>query len=187
MSKRITTLAAALAVASLLVLAPLARAEQRLAPEWMKADPAAKRVDMDVVAGWNANNSSWNFNGYQAGDATVLVPLGWNVRINFTNRDGEVPHSLVVIDDPHDPSKLPERADRNDTAFRRAYSKSPIDGIGGQDKDSIVFKADKEGEFLWYCGVPGHGLGGMWIRFKVKDGIDRPALIVADGADPGRT
>ena len=54
---------------------------------------------MDVIAGFNPNNSNWNYNGYHDGDLTVVLPLGWNVRMTFTNHDADVPHSLVVMAD----------------------------------------------------------------------------------------
>jgi Sulfocyanin (SoxE) domain len=86
--------------------ASLSRAEERIVPSWMVIDVGAKRVQMDVVAGFNPNNSSWNFNGYYEGSITVVVPEGWRVEITLTNRDGDVPHSLVVMADPGE-AKLP--------------------------------------------------------------------------------
>ena len=176
----------ALALLGLLATAAAARAEQGMQVDWLKADPAAKRVEFDVLAGFNANNSAWNYDGYHHGDATVTVPLGWQVKIDFHNQGGQVPHSLVIIADPHDPAKLPEKADRDNTAFRRAYTKSPTDGIGTNDKDTVTFTADKPGDYLWFCGVPGHGMGGMYVRFKVAEGIDQPSFTTANDAEPGR-
>ena len=46
--------------------------------------------------------------------------------------------------------------------------------------------ADETGDFLWFCGVPGHGQSGMWIRFKVVNGAETPYISIAAGAEPGR-
>jgi sulfocyanin len=152
----------------------------------MTVDAGAKKVAMDVVAGFNPSNSNWNFNGYHDGDATVVVPEGGRVEITFTNRDANYPHSLVVIEDPGSPDALPEQAGREQVAISRAYSKSPIEGIFSNDKDVVAFKAAPAGDYLWFCGVPAHGLSGMWIPFKVAADADAPYLTVAEGAEAGR-
>jgi uncharacterized cupredoxin-like copper-binding protein len=40
----------------------------------------------------------------------------------------------------------------------------------------MKFVADKAGAFLIICGVPGHAAAGMWIRFTVEAGAERPLL-----------
>ena len=173
------------AALALLALAVPAVAEERLTPSWMTVQGDTKSVEMDVIAAFNANNSNWNFNGYHDGNMTVVVPEGWRVRIDFTTRDANVPHSLVVIADPGR-DNLPPEAGREQTAFSRAYSKSPIQGISAGDADVISFTAKRAGDYLWYCGVPGHGQSGMWVYFRVSTDADAPYLIVAADAGPGR-
>jgi RNase P/RNase MRP subunit p29 len=160
-------------------------AEERLVPTWMTVDAGAHKVTMDVVAGFNPNNSNWNFNGYYDGDMTVVVPEGWQVEIALTDRDGEVPHSLVVMADTG-ADNLPLQAGREQAAFPRAYSRSPEQGISARDQDTISFKADQTGEFLWFCGVPGHGQSGMWMRFAVTDEAETPYITTTADAEPGR-
>jgi hypothetical protein len=46
----------------------------------MTIDAGARKVARDVLAGFNPNNSSWNFNGYYAGNMTVVVPESWRSR-----------------------------------------------------------------------------------------------------------
>jgi sulfocyanin len=176
-------LAAAL---SLLALAGPSFAEQPFTPSWMTVHEDAKKVEMDVIAGFNPNNSSWNFNGYHDGNVTVIVPEGWRVEITFANRDGDVPHSLVVIVDPGQ-ENLPLEAGREQTAFSRAYSKSPIQGISAGENDVISFTAKKAGDYLWFCGVAGHGQSGMWVYFKVSADAEKPYAIIAEEAEEGRT
>ncbi len=160
-------------------------AEDHLVPSWMTVDAGARSVVMDVIAGFNANNSSWNYNGYHDGDMTVVLPQGWSVRINFTNHDGDVPHSMVVMADPG-PNDLPLEAGREQAAFSRAYSKSPEQGISAGDQDVVAFTAKKPGKYLWFCGVPGHGQSGMWVHLEVIPDAGAPYLRIAKDAEPGR-
>jgi sulfocyanin len=178
-------LKALIAVGLLLVGSSSSFAGEPVVPSWMTVDTGAQTVTMDVVAGFSPNNSNWNFNGYE-GEMTVVVPEGWRIEIIFTNRDGDVPHSLVVMADPG-PDNLPLQAGREQAAFPRAYSRSPEQGISAGDRDTISFETNKTGDFLWFCGVPGHGQSGMWIRFAVTGDADSPYVIIAPDAEPGRT
>jgi hypothetical protein len=177
--------ASPLAAAPLLIATPAMAVEEQLVPTWMTVDAGAHKVTMDVVAGFNPNNSNWNFNGYYDGDMTVVVPKGWQVEITFTHRDGEVPHSLVVMADPG-ADNLPLQAGREQAAFPRAYSRSPEQGISAGAQDTLSFKADQTGEFLWFCGVPGHGQSGMWMRFAVTGDAKTPYITITADAEPGR-
>jgi hypothetical protein len=86
----------AVAVALLAAVgAPASSAGGSAAPSWEKVDPARKRVALDIVAAFNANNSGLNFNGYYRGDMTLAVPAGWTVDIDFRNNDAVLPHSLA--------------------------------------------------------------------------------------------
>ena len=176
--------ASPLAAAPLPTAPSATAAEERMVPGWMTVDTGAQKVTMDVVAGFNPNNSNWNFNGYYDGDMSVVVPEGWQVEITFTHLDGAVPHSLVVMADPRE-DKLPLQAGREQAAFPRAYSRTPERGISARDQDVISFKADQTGEFLWFCGVPGHGQSGMWVRFAVTDETETPYITVTADAEPG--
>jgi sulfocyanin len=161
-------------------------AEERIVPSWMTIDAGAQKVQMDVVAGFNPNNSNWNFNGNYEGNMTVVVPEGWRVEITLTNRDGDMPHSLVVMADPGK-AELPLQAGREQAAFPRAYSRSPERGISAGDQDLVSFQADKAGDYLLFCGVPGHGQSAMWTRFAVAAEADTAYMIIAADAEPGRT
>jgi hypothetical protein len=179
-------LKALIAGALFLAGSDLGLAEEQLVPSWMTVDAGAQKVTMDVIAGFNPHNSSWNFNGYYEGGMTVVVPEGWRIEITLSNRDGDVPHSLVVMADPGE-ADLPLQAGREQAAFARAYSRSPEQGISAGDQDVVSFKADEVGEYLWFCGVPGHGQSGMWTRFAVRGDADAPYVLIAEGAEPGRT
>jgi plastocyanin len=180
-------LATALAVlVSLLVVAPAGRADDaHLTPSWMKADAAAKRVQINIVAGFNATNSALNFNGYFAGDLTVVAPVGWAVEIDFKNNDAMLPHSLLVTK-AYPPDHLPDLAGVNEVAIPRAYTDNPQEGIPAPKGDTLRFTAKEAGEYYFFCGAPAHGQGGMWTKFKVDAAATTPYVIVAAGAEPGR-
>ena len=176
-----------ISVVVVLAAAGLARAEERLTPNWMTIDADAKKVEMDVVAGFNPNNNNWNFNGYYEGNMTVVVPKGWRVAIGFSNRDANFPHSLVVIADPGGEDDLPPQAGREDVAISRAYSKSPIEGIFSNEQDTVAFTAAPAGDYLLYCGVPAHGLSGMWVYLTISAETEEPYVTIAEDAEAGRT
>jgi sulfocyanin len=176
-----------LAAALLLIATPATAAEEQLVPTWMTVDAGAHKVTMDVVAGFNPNNSNWNFNGYYEGNMTVVVPEGWRVAIGFSNRDANFPHSLVVIADPGSEDDLPAQAGREDVAISRAYSKSPIEGIFSNEQDTVAFTAAPAGDYLLYCGVPAHGLSGMWVNLTISAETEEPYVTIAEDAEAGRT
>ncbi|MGO8919672.1 MAG: sulfocyanin-like copper-binding protein [Stellaceae bacterium] len=179
-------LAAALAVfVSLLPLAAPARAQAHLTPSWMKIDASAKRVSLDVIAGFNANNGALNFNGYFTGDMNVVVPVGWTVDIHFRNNDAMLPHSLLLTK-PYAKDHFPDQAGVNDVAIPRAYTDNPDQGIPAPKTDRVEFVTRDPGPYYFFCGAPGHGQGGMWTHFTVDAAASAPYVAVATGAEPGR-
>lgn len=179
-------LAAALAVlVAFLPLAAPAGAQAHLMPSWMKIDAAAKRVFLDIVAGFNANNGALNFNGYFTGDMTVVVPVGWTVDIHFKNNDAMLPHSLLLTK-PYAKDHFPELAGVNDVAIPRAYTENPDQGIPSPKTDTLTFIARVPGPYYFLCGAPGHAQGGMWTHFIVDAAASAPYVTIAPGAEPGR-
>jgi sulfocyanin len=181
-------LVAAAAVAALFLLGAVgARAEDaRLTPSWMKPDAAAKRVALDIVAGFNANNGALNFNGYFTGDMTVVVPIGWTVVIAFKNNDAMLPHSLLVTK-PYAKDDFPVQAGLAEVAIARAYTNNPEQGIPSPKTDTVSFLAKSAGEYYLFCGAPGHGQGGMWTKLTVDDAATVPYVTLEPNAEPGRS
>ncbi|MFN2433634.1 MAG: sulfocyanin-like copper-binding protein [Gemmatimonadota bacterium] len=141
-------------------------------PEWMSVDEAQKTVRFDVVAGKDATNSAWNFNGYANGDMTITVPQGWTVVMTFSNRDGDVPHSVFFLEQgPPFPTVMPDRPD-----IPRAYSINLQNGIGAGQTDTLRFPVNDAGEYTMPCGVPGHAMAGMWDHFVVSADAQRPSV-----------
>jgi sulfocyanin SoxE-like protein len=56
--------------------------------KWMSYDAASKTVTVALEAGAPGTAGPFNFNGYVSGGATLVVPPGSTVVINFVNHDG---------------------------------------------------------------------------------------------------
>jgi uncharacterized cupredoxin-like copper-binding protein len=134
-------------------------------------DTTTKTATFQLIAGLTGLNGALNFNGFKDGGLTFTVPVSWNVVMDFTNHDGMLPHSAEVSD-----SVKPLPAQPVDPAFPRAQTVRLAEGLAPEQKDSFRFVANKAGSYLIFCGVPGHGLAGMWIRFKVSATDKRPTM-----------
>lgn len=141
-------------------------------PKWLTWNPDTRTATFALIAGLTGQvKSPFNFNGYVDGELTLVVPENSTVVMNFVNEDG-TPHSAVVIDDKEPMPNMAENA-----AIPRAYSAKASEGLGYFGKDVIRFKAAPAGAYRIFCGVPGHGLSGMWIKFKVSPDVTEPALL----------
>ena len=134
-------------------------AAQRIDPAWLTADTAARAARFKLTAGLTPFNGALNFNGYRDGGLTVIVPEGWSVVVDFYNHDGMLPHSAEVIGDI-----TPVPVASVDPASPRAYTNGMGQGLPPLAKDQMRFTARPAGDYKIFCGVPGHGLAGMWIR-----------------------
>lgn len=129
--------------------------------KWVSYDATTKTVTFALDAGARGTAGPFNFNGYTNGAATLVVPASSTVVMNFVNDDGN-PHSAELIADA-DP--MPNMG--GDPAIPAAYTIDLTQGLPQGGKDVMRFTAPSTGSFRIFCGVPGHGLSGMWIRFKV--------------------
>jgi len=82
--------------------------------------------------------------------------------MNFVNEDG-VPHSAEIID-----AKKPVPNMAGEPAIPRAYTRKALEGLNQGETDDMRFKATPAGDYRIFCGVPGHGISGMYIGFSVK-------------------
>ena len=138
--------------------------------EWITVDQAAQTVTIDLVAGETAANNRWNFNGHSNGEATVVVPAGYAVTLNFENRDPINYHSVGVLERAAsypaiftDPVPVFDGAITTN-ATSMTESTPPADG-----SETIAFTASSAGEFALVCPVPAHAVTGMWIGFSVSE------------------
>ena len=141
-------------------------------PTWLSFDAPGKTVRFQLIAGLTGLNGALNFNGFSDGGLTLVVPAGWRTEIDFRNHDGMLPHSAEIIA-PQTPLPTQPVA----PAMPRAFTLRLNEGIVSEATDTLRFTAQPAGEYLIFCGVPGHGAAGMWIRFRVSAATEAPALL----------
>ena len=164
----------ALALSLLCSLAvPVRAQQQQVDSKWLNFDQAAKTAKFQLIAGLTGLNGALNFNGFRDGGLTLVIPVGWKAEIAFKNHDGMLPHSAEVIT-PQTP--LPTQP--VSPAIPRAFTLKLAEGLPPQGTDVIRFAAQPAGEYLIFCGVPGHGAAGMWIRLRVSTTTQTPALLL---------
>ncbi|HEX7336929.1 MAG TPA: sulfocyanin-like copper-binding protein [Gemmatimonadales bacterium] len=134
--------------------------------QWLKYDAATNTVTFEVIGG----PRGFEFNGYSNGGATLTLPPKANVVMNFINKDG-TPHSAEVIsgDGP-----IPNAA--GDPAIPRAYTNKALEGLPQEASDVMKFSVPERGKYRIFCGVPGHGLSGMWIWMVVDPAAKAPSF-----------
>jgi plastocyanin len=134
--------------------------------QWLKYDAASTTVTFQLIGGPHG----FQFNGYSNGGATLTLPSKANVVINFVNKDG-TPHSAEVIsgDGP-----IPNAG--GDPAIPRAYANQLLQGLPQEATDVMRFQVPESGTYRIFCGVPGHGLSGMWIWMKVDPAAKAPSF-----------
>ncbi len=132
--------------------------------KWLSYDAATNTVTFELIAG------PFTFNGYRDGGATLVVPPKANIVMNFVNKDG-TPHSAQIIsgDGP-----VPNAA--VDAAIPRAYTNKVLEGLPQEGSDVMRFPVPESGTYRIFCGVPGHGLSGMWIWMKVDPAAKAPSF-----------
>ena len=136
---------------------------------FMSYDSSAKVVHLRVTGGINGAHGGMSFNGVFDGGATIILPVGWTVRARFANVD-KVPHSMIVI---REAAPLPVAP--SVTAIPGAASSRVASGITARDApDELTFTPQAPGRYVLVCGVPGHGVSGMWIRVVVDAAASRP-------------
>jgi hypothetical protein len=152
---------------------PGARPAPQIDCSKLTVDSASKTATLELVAALTDNTGGLNFNGFRDGGLTFTVPLNWNVVVHFKNNDHNLMHSAEIIDSvkalPPGPVEPP--------AFPRAMTIKLMQGLSASEADQMKFVANKVGSYMIWCAVPGHGLAGMWIRFKVSATEKKPSLV----------
>ncbi len=128
------------------------------APFIASQDPAVKTVTLSIVAGATIDNFYYNFDGYDLGNATITVPVGWTVKVDFSNESGSS-HSVVISPSSSDLTPV----------FAGAASPNPSAGLQAGESQTFQFVAQTAGSYVLACGVPGQASQeGMWIKFVVS-------------------
>lgn len=137
-------------------------------PDWMTVDEEANTVTLNVTAGETNANNNWNFNGYYNGNATIVVPQGSEVTINFDNADRQMAHSLGIDTQTEN---FPATYEEATPAFDGAVTSGATElqeATQSGESESITFTASEAGEYSMICYVPAHAVTGMWIYFEVS-------------------
>ena len=145
-------------------------------PSWLSWDASTSTTTFKLIAGDRGAKSPFNFNGYTDGEMVLTVPENSTVVMNFVNEDG-VPHSAGIID-----AKAPMPNMWEEAAIPRAYTRKALEGLNQGETDVMRFKAAPAGEYRIFCGVPGHGLSGMWIGFDVSADAKEPGMVAKPAA-----
>jgi plastocyanin len=132
--------------------------------KFLKWDAGSKTATFELQAG------PFTFNGSSSGSGTLTLPPSANVVINFINKDG-TPHSAEVI--PGE-GAIPNQA--VDPALPRAYTTKVLEGLPQEGTDNMKFTVPASGTYRIFCGVPGHGLSGMWIWMKIDPAAKTPSF-----------
>jgi len=152
--------------------APSLRAQESAPPPaWLVADSAAKTLTLALEVTAPAGAPSALINGYRAGGAQVVVPLGWTVTWHWQSSDSTAPHSLVLMAERE---KLPAEGGR--PALDNAMTRLVTAGLKAGQKDVTTFVADQAGWYWLLCGVPGHALKGEWLGLRVDPDARVPGM-----------
>jgi sulfocyanin len=136
---------------------------------WMFDDPKTQTVTIVVTAAQTADNSGFNFDGYDKGKATFVVPAGWKVNWIFTNK-AALPHSAALIQNLKTPSAL------TSSLGTPIATPNAMQGVAAGKTQYASFSAVEPGNFFMACLVPGHITAGMWDNFIVSTTAKAPSL-----------
>ena len=136
---------------------------------FLSYDASARVAYVTLDAGGHGAGGM-SFDGAVQGGRTFVVPEGWRVEVMLRNKDA-APHSARLVADVR-----PVPLDPGPPVFTGAESVSAAAGSAAGREDVFAFRADRSGEFLLACAVPGHAAAGMFLRFSVSRSATTPAF-----------
>ena len=138
--------------------------------EFLTYDQRSHTVSLQLIAGYNGLNGSLNYNGATHGSHGLYVPTGWRIHVAVTNRDSDLQHSAIVVQ-----KVLPPPIEPSEPAFTAAALPQLDEGLQEDETGTLDFVADRAGQYMIACGVPGHAQAGMWLQLAVSNGLKVPA------------
>lgn len=128
---------------------------------WLVADSAARVVTLELEVTARPGAASALINGHRAGEARIIVPIGWTVKWNWRSVDSAATHSLVVMAQRE---KIPLAGGR--AAFSNAMTRMVTEGLSAGQSDESTFVAEEAGWYWMLCGVPSHAINGEWLELR---------------------
>lgn len=138
--------------------------------EFLTYDQRSRTVSLQLIAGYNGLNGSLNYNGATHGSHGLYVPTGWRIHVAVMNRDSDLQHSAIVVQ-----KVLPPPIEPSEPAFPAAALPQLDEGLQEDETGTLDFVADRAGQYMIACGVPGHAQAGMWLQLAVSNGLKVPA------------
>jgi hypothetical protein len=129
---------------------------------WFRVDSASRTATLTLEVTAPAGAPSALINGFRAGEARIVVPLGWTVKWDWRSADSTAPHSLVWMVQRE---KIPLEGGR--ASFSNAMTRMVVEGLRPGQSDQSTFVADEAGWYWMLCGVPGHAIKGEWLELRV--------------------
>jgi sulfocyanin len=140
-----------------------------VAATFLKFDETKKTATFQLASGTEID-APVSFNGARRGERVLTIPIGWQLEIEFINRDPDLPHSATVIPGVEPlPEQLPA------AAFAQAHSVKVDEGLLEGDSDQVSFVVSREGRYFIACGVLGHAQRGQWLVLEVSPSVTRPS------------
>ncbi len=139
------------------------------APLISSVDPPAKSVVIDAVGGPSQANNGFDFNGYFGGDATITLPLGWQVTVECKNI-GILHHNCAIVNTDTS-SPLGGRIQ-----FNAVSNTDPTAGLQPNTSATFTFTASRAGNYRLACVIPGHEDEGMWINLVISPNATLPTF-----------
>jgi hypothetical protein len=152
---------------------PGTRADTAGPPSWLAVDSAARVVTLTLEVTAPPGAPSTLINGYRAGEARIVVPLGWTVKWDWRSADSTAAHSLVVMVQRE---KIPLEGGR--AAFSNAMTRMVVEGLRPGQTDQTTFVPDEAGWYWMLCGVPGHAIKGEWLELRVDPEANLSSVVV---------
>jgi hypothetical protein len=137
--------------------------------QFLHVDKKHKIAAVTLVAGYDGENNSFNFDGYGRGELLVSVPQGWRVRVTCSNR-APVPNSCAVVRGPMTITP----------AFRGASTPNPLQGVPLGQKVTFTFVASRVGSYRFASLVAGHEDARQWDVLEVTRG-GKPSISARAG------
>jgi len=136
--------------------------------DWFVVDEASQTVTITIVAGASSDNNYWNYNGLYGGRGSITVPEGYQVTINYENRDPAMAHSIGLGERS---ASYPTAFSSPQPVFAGAISANPTslsESTLPGETEVLTFVAATAGEYALICYVPGHAATGMFLNFTVS-------------------